>query len=315
MEAVSSFSQAAFGNWGSSSSLSAESVIPGKLRIYLKPRNLQHKFPVSKSAKTLLVQREKGRCLFKISCSQQLQQVPQLQASSIDEIYDTLAERLFPTAAVASNRNRKYIVGLVAPPGAGKSTLAHEVVRRVNKLWHQRGLSFDDQMEPPEVAVVLPMDGFHLYRHQLDAMENPEEAHARRGAPWTFDPARLMKCLENLKNHGSAYAPSFCHHVGDPMENEVYVGLQHKVVIVEGNYLLLGEGMWKELSSMFDEKWFIDIEIEKAMQRVLKRHIKTGQPPDVAKFRVDYNDRPNAQLIINSKANADLIISSIDFPN
>lgn len=62
-------------------------------------------------------------------------------------------------------------MGLAAPPGAGKSTLSNEVIRRVNKLWHQKCPLYVKQVEPPEVAVVLPMDGFHLYRHQLDDME------------------------------------------------------------------------------------------------------------------------------------------------
>lgn len=65
----------------------------------------------------------------------------------------------------------RYIVGLAGPPGAGKSTLASEVVQRVNKLWVERSSSADLEFQPPEVATVLPMDGFHLYRHQLDAME------------------------------------------------------------------------------------------------------------------------------------------------
>ncbi|KDO68556.1 hypothetical protein CISIN_1g0213621mg, partial [Citrus sinensis] len=74
-----------------------------------------------------------------------------------------------------------HIVGLAGPPGAGKSTLAAEVVRRINKIWPQKASSFDSQVKPPDVATVLPMDGFHLYLSQLDAMEDPKEAHARRG--------------------------------------------------------------------------------------------------------------------------------------
>lgn len=65
----------------------------------------------------------------------------------------------------------RHIVGLVGPPGAGKSTLASEVVRRVNKLWPEKASSLDSQVKPLDVAVVFPMDGFHLYRSQLDAME------------------------------------------------------------------------------------------------------------------------------------------------
>lgn len=62
-------------------------------------------------------------------------------------------------------------MALAGPPGAGKSTLASEVVQRVNKLWPQKASAFDEQVDPPNVATILPMDGFHLYRSQLDAME------------------------------------------------------------------------------------------------------------------------------------------------
>ncbi|KAJ6773783.1 ATP-DEPENDENT KINASE YFH7 [Salix purpurea] len=219
----------------------------------------------------------------KVLCSQK-REIPVVEAGSMDEIYDALAERLLPAAA-ASNPNFKHIVGV------GWST------------W-----CWKEHFKPPDVAAVLPMDGFHLYRSQLDAMENPEEAHARRGAPWTFSPTLLLRCLEKLRNEGSVYAPSFDHGVGDPVEDDIFVSSQHKVVIVEGNYLLLEDGTWKDVSSMFDEKWFIDVDIDTAMQRVLKRHISTGKPPDVAKWRIEYNDQPNAELIIESKKNADLVI-------
>ncbi|XP_072054120.1 putative uridine kinase C227.14 [Arachis hypogaea] len=93
-----------------------------------------------------------------------------------------------------------HIVGLAGPPGAGKSTLAHEVVSRVNKLWPERASSMDSQ--------------------------NPEEAHARRGAPWTFNPSRLLACFKNLKIHGFVYVPSFDHGVGDPVEDDIFVNIQ-----------------------------------------------------------------------------------------
>ncbi|KAL1816736.1 hypothetical protein ACET3Z_019310 [Daucus carota] len=253
----------------------------------------------------------KGNCV-QVSCSQK-SEITVIEARCMDEIYDTLAKRIVPTAAAATDAYFKHIIGIAGPPGAGKTTVASEVAKRVNLLWPQKSCSFDSQVQPPPVAAVLPMDGFHLYRHQLDAMEDPVEAHARRGAPWTFDPALFLTCLKTLRDKGSVYAPSFDHGVGDPIEDDVFINLQHKVVIVEGNYLFLEEGAWKEISSMFDEKWFVDIDIDKAMERVLRRHISTGKPEDVARSRVEFNDRPNAELIIKTKKKADVIIKSIDF--
>jgi pantothenate kinase len=99
----------------------------------------------------------------------------------------------------------RYIVGLAGPPGAGKSTVASEVVQRVNMLWSQKQAEHTALLPTEETAAMLPMDGFHLYRSQLDAMEvcslssnqsefcrilefltllclqDPKEAHARRG--------------------------------------------------------------------------------------------------------------------------------------
>ncbi|XP_052728942.1 putative uridine kinase C227.14 isoform X2 [Vigna angularis] len=204
--------------------------------------------------------------------------------SCVDELYDALVARLLPLVLLSSNPNHKLLVGLAGPPGAGKSTLAHEVARRINKIWLEKASSFDSKVQPPDIAIVLPMDGFHLYRSELDAMENPEEAHARRGAPWTFNSLRLLTCLKNLRIDGSVYVPSFDHGVGDPVEDDIFVNLQ-----------------------------FIDIDIDKAMQRVLKRHISTGKPPDIAKQRIENNDRLNAELIMKSKKNADIVIKSVDF--
>ena len=46
--------------------------------------------------------------------------------------------------------------------------------------------------------------GFHLYRRQLDAMPDPALAHAKRGAHWTFDPARFVHHLQRLRQGGGA---------------------------------------------------------------------------------------------------------------
>jgi pantothenate kinase len=81
-------------------------------------------------------------------------------------------------------------VGIAGGPGSGKSTAAQEVCARINS------------MAGCPVAVVVPMDGFHYYRRELDAMADPTAAHARRGAPWTFDAAKYVACLRGVVEKG-----------------------------------------------------------------------------------------------------------------
>ena len=54
-----------------------------------------------------------------------------------------------------------------------------------------------------------------------------------------------------------------------------------------GNYLLLDEvPPWGELAGLCDERWYIGTPVAAAMRRVLKRHVATGKPADVAARRV-----------------------------
>ncbi|KAK3136938.1 hypothetical protein QOZ80_5BG0445370 [Eleusine coracana subsp. coracana] len=290
------------------------SGLPGCVSFSYGVRSRQIKVipPISATFQQIFAQAAKEKMKQNVPCYQR-QEAPQIEAKSMDEVYDALAEHLLSVMEKIEHVDSKYIVGVAGPPGAGKSTVASEIVRRVNVLWSQKHAKRTALLPIEEIAAMLPMDGFHLYRSQLDAMEDPKEAHARRGAPWTFNPSLLLKCLETLRTEGSVCAPSFDHGVGDPVENDISVKPQHKIVIVEGNYLLLDEDVWSEIRELFDEKWFIDVDIDVSMQRVLKRHIATGKEPDVAAWRISYNDRPNAELIMQSRKNADLVIRSVDF--
>jgi pantothenate kinase len=190
-------------------------------------------------------------------------------------------------------QDEQFWLGIAGPPGSGKSTLCGELLRQLG-----------------DTAIVLPMDGYHYRRDQLDRMPDPEEAHRRRGAPFTFDAERFVTELAAARTTGQGLFPSFDHTAGDPIEDDIrLIKGQHKMVIVEGNYLLLDDEPWNRLPAFFDETWYLDTDIALCKQRVYQRLIATGCDAPTARQRVAYNDGPNAELVIRvSPRNADRVI-------
>lgn len=189
----------------------------------------------------------------------------------------------------------------------GKTTLASKVAQRLNDLWHHGspGLASD-----PLLATFLPMDGYHLTRDQLSAMPDPNTAHARRGAAFTFDAPAFLKLVKKLREPicpetGTIYAPSFDHSVKDPVADDIPIAATSRIVIFEGNYLSLGSGApeWKEAAEMMDELWFVDVPEDVARQRLVKRHVTSGiaANEEEAGKRADENDLVNGREIIKGR--------------
>ena len=277
-----------------------------------------------------------------------------------DAAYDDLARIAVDLLEEAEKKKKKrVVVGLAGGPGSGKSTAAAAVVERVNKLWRERRRrgsenendeNGDDENEDDDddVAVVLPMDGFHLTRAQLAASTDPspEEMLARRGAHWTFDGAAFVETVREVVEASSngektsdrtVLAPSFDHGVGDPCPGAVEVRPAHRLVLVEGNYLLLplepwsrlvgdgndggdgggggdnsggGEGEGEgETSPLFYQTWFLDVDLDEAMERVRRRQVAAGVlSEEVSRQRIEGNDRPNGELVASTKGRADVVV-------
>ena len=206
--------------------------------------------------------------------------------------YDELAAELKQIASRLTGNTQCWI-GLVGAPGSGKSTLAAALRERLG-----------------EMLCVIPMDGYHYYRSELDLMDNLLDAHARRGAPFTFNATRFVDTLISSRQQGEGSFPGFDHRVGDPVEDSIRLIKGTSIVLVEGNYLLLDEEPWCQLRQhVFDETWFLQVAETKCNQRVRDRLIKTGLSEAQAQLRVETNDSINAKLVIEaSTRNADRII-------
>lgn len=210
---------------------------------------------------------------------------------SMDDTYESMAKTI--TALLSRNNGSQIIVGIAGPPGAGKTTTAAEVSKRISG------------------SIVVPMDGFHFSKAELDQFDNPSEAYDRRGSHWTFNASLFVSKLRFLKEHQECSFPSFDHGVGDPVENDIQVCHSHKVVIIEGNYLCLDIPPWDEVRPILDYIFFIDVELKVAEDRVYKRHMSLGYGEEKSRTRVTKNDSPNAVLILQSKHRSDHIVQSL----
>ena len=161
------------------------------------------------------------------------------------------------------------------------------------------------------------MDGYHLSRAQLSALPDPTTAHARRGAAFTFDSSSFFALVQKLREpllpeSKTIYAPSFDHAVKDPVENDIAITTSARIVVLEGNYLSLTQGSWKDAASLMDELWFVEVEWETAKRRLIRRHVEAGIAADEeeAGRRVEDNDFVNGREIVDGRLECQEVITS-----
>ncbi|KAI9030369.1 P-loop containing nucleoside triphosphate hydrolase protein [Hyaloraphidium curvatum] len=220
----------------------------------------------------------------------------------MDSTYDSLARGLRDKLDSAPPGAR-IVVSISGIAGSGKSTLASEVCRRVNNLLGS------------EVAMVVSMDGWHLPKSELDRMADPAAAHARRGAPFSFDPDALLEFVRKLGTNpgGALHAPSFDHAVGDPVPDDICVLPSHRIVLLEGLYLLLSDAPWRDIGPLVDESWLIECDLDVASERVAKRHVLTGLATSLETGRERWrrNDLLNAQIVLERSGNPTRKVPSV----
>jgi pantothenate kinase len=201
---------------------------------------------------------------------------------------------LLSRARALPRDERRAILGITGSPGAGKSTLAEHLVRELNAGGQ------------PWVAHV-PMDGFHLADAVLDRLGRRE----RKGAPDTFDAAGYAALLRRLREEDCGdvvYAPGFERVLEQPIAGALPVPPTARLVVTEGNYLLLDTGAWTRVRSQLDEVWFCELDEPERIRRLIARHEEFGKSHDEAAAWVLGTDQRNAELVATTRDRADLIV-------
>jgi pantothenate kinase len=185
----------------------------------------------------------------------------------------------------------RVIMGIAGEPGAGKSTLAEALVTRLNR-------------DAADRAAVLPMDGYHLD----DAVLEARGLRARKGAPETFDVAGLAHMLRRLRSNEEAEiaVPIFDRdlEIARAGARIISSGVRH--VVVEGNYLLLDLPPWSALRPLFDLTVMVCVPEDELRQRLIARWRSYHLPEAIVMQKVEGNDLPNARLVREHSAPADV---------
>ncbi len=185
----------------------------------------------------------------------------------------------------------RYMVAIAGAPGSGKSTLAENLR--------------DALTTQGEAAIVVPMDGFHFD----DAVLNARGQRSRKGAPFTFDVSGFEILLKRIRAGEPDIAmPVFDRKMELSRAAADIVDAQARLVLVEGNYLLLQKPPWNRLRELFDFSIFVNVPRDELERRLTRRWLDHGFDMAYATNWIASNDMPNIMEVIENSAAADLTI-------
>lgn len=217
----------------------------------------------------------------------------------VQNIYIPLLRRL---TALYEKKKSRVIVFLAAPPGAGKSTLAAFLAELSGKT---------EGIKPVQT---VGMDGFHYPQAYLDThtcLRGGKEILLAdvKGAPESFDLNKLAEAVKLLRCRETVMWPEYSRLIHDPVENAHTV--DGDIILLEGNYLLLGMPGWEELKNCADYTVMLKADEEFVRDRLIARKMSGSHlSREAAALHVENSDLYNFRTVVAFSAEADLVIDA-----
>lgn len=202
---------------------------------------------------------------------------------------DTTMQELIDRLGEMAGGDRRALVALAGAPGAGKSHVAD-------------ALFADLEARMPGRAALLAMDGYHYDDMLLEARGHRD----RKGAPHTYDLDGFRVMLERLAldDGRTVVVPVFDRSIEIARAGAMEIPATVRLIIAEGNYLLLNQPGWSDLAGCFDLSVFVDVPEASLRERLAARW--AGMDVDLARRKMEGNDLPNMRLVLDHGRAADL---------
>ncbi|MGI4747927.1 MAG: nucleoside triphosphate hydrolase [Janthinobacterium lividum] len=200
---------------------------------------------------------------------------------------------------LAEPSTSRRIVAIAGAPGSGKSTTAETLKERINAV-------------RPGHADILPMDGYHFD----DVVLNARGDRARKGSPHTFDLDGFRVMLERLRaDDGRDVAvPVFDRSIEIARAGGRIVEASTRIILAEGNYLLLDQPGWRDLGPLFDLTVMLEVGEDTLVERLLQRWAGFDYDEAAIVTKMEGNDLPNVRLVLGNSRPADIMIRSPGIP-
>jgi len=153
-------------------------------------------------------------------------------------------------------------------------------------------------------AAVVGMDGFHLRQAELSRRGLADV----KGAPETFDADGFVSLLRRLRApRPVTTVPVFDRRIEEPVPDALTIRPEQRLVVVEGNYLLLDDA-WRPVRDLMDAVWHLHLPDDLRVPDLVARHVAHGRSPEAATEWVRRSDEANARLVTAAAARADAVV-------
>lgn len=195
-------------------------------------------------------------------------------------------------AAALLARPGRTVLGIAGGPGVGKSTIAQKLAAELGP-----------------VAAYVPMDGFHMKHAKLESLGTA----ADKGMPHTFEGAAFADFLAALKAAtGPMNGPGYSRQIEDVVDDAFTVPATTRLLVVEGNYLLLATAPWWRVKPLLDRAVFLEVPREMVRARLMKRHAEEGLfTAERNRAHIERVDLANYDAVMRSKPRADVVIEIV----